>query len=54
MEQGKRNPHLRERQIRLAADLSTESWQAGRERHDIVKVLKGKNMLRIQQEYHSE
>jgi len=30
------------RQIRLAADLSTETWQARREWHDIFNVLNGK------------
>ena len=32
------------RRIRLAADLSTETWQAKRERHDIFNMLNGKNM----------
>jgi len=32
------------RQIRLAADLSTETWQARREWHDIFKELNGKNL----------
>ena len=31
------------RHIRLAADLSTEIWQARRKRFDIVNVLNGKN-----------
>ena len=30
--------------IRLAVDLSTETWQARREWHDIFNVLNGKNM----------
>ena len=34
----------KERQIRLAVDLSTEMWQTRREQHDIANVLNGKNM----------
>ena len=30
--------------IRLSADFSTETLQARRERHDILKVMKGKNL----------
>ena len=30
--------------IRLTADLSAETLQARRERHDILKVMKGKNL----------
>ena len=30
--------------IRLSADLSTETLQARREWHDILKVMKGKNL----------
>ena len=32
------------RQIRLATDLSTETWQARREWHDIFYMLNGKNL----------
>ena len=32
------------RQIRFAADLSTKTWQAGKEWQDIVNVLNRKNM----------
>ena len=32
------------RNIRLAADLSIETWQAKRDWHDIVNVLNEKNM----------
>ena len=32
------------RPIRLAADLSIETWQASREWHDIFKVLNGRNL----------
>ena len=32
------------RSIRLAVDLSTETWQARREWHDIFNMLNGKNL----------
>ena len=32
------------RNIRLAADLSTETWQARKDCHDIFRVLNEKNM----------
>ena len=32
------------RDIRLAADLSTETWKARKSRHDIFRVLSEKNM----------
>ena len=32
------------RPIRLATDLSTETWQAKREWHDISNILNGKNL----------
>ena len=32
------------RHIRLSADLSTETWQARRERQEIFNMLNGKNM----------
>ena len=37
-------PNLHRRPIRPAADLSTETWQATREWHDIFNVLNGKNL----------
>ena len=40
----KRSLTYKGRHIRLAADLSTETWQARREWQDIFNVLDGKNM----------
>ena len=40
-------PNLRYKKvssIKLAADLSTDTWQARREWHDIFNVLNGKNL----------
>ena len=41
---GKKDPAYRGRQVRIAADLSTETWQARREWQDISNVLNQKNM----------
>ena len=40
----KRPITYKETPIRLTADFSAESLQARRERHDILKVMKGKNV----------
>ena len=42
--QDKRSLIYKGRHIRLAADLSTESWQAREDWHDIFNMLNGKNM----------
>ena len=34
----------KDRYTRLAADLSTETWQTGKEWHDIFNLLNGKKM----------
>ena len=41
---GKRSLTCKGRHIRLAADLSTGTWQARKCRHDIFNVLNGQNM----------
>ena len=43
--QDKKSLTYKGRNIRLAADLSTETWQARKGWHDIVRVLNEKNML---------
>ena len=40
----KKSLTYKERQIRFAADLSTEIWQARKKRQDIFSVLNQKNM----------
>ena len=40
----KRSLTYKGRCIRLAVDLSTETWQAGKDWHDIFNMLNGKNM----------
>ena len=53
----KRSLICKGRQIRLSADLHTETWQARKEWHDIVNVLMGKIYSQehsIQQSCHSE
>ena len=42
--QGKRSVTYNGRNIRLAADLSTETWQARKNWHDIFRALNDKNM----------
>ena len=42
--QDKRSITYKGRNIRLAADLSTETWQARKDWHDIFRVLNEKNM----------
>ena len=42
--QDKRSITYKSRNIRLAADLSTETWQARKDWHDIFMVLNEKNM----------
>lgn len=40
----KKSLTYKERPRRLVGDFSTETWQARRERHDLVKVLNGKHL----------
>ena len=42
--QDKRSVTYKGRNIRPAADLSTETWQARKDWHDIFRVLNEKNM----------
>jgi len=42
--QDKRSVTYKGRNIKLAAELSTETWQARKDRHDIFKVTNEKNM----------
>ena len=42
--QDRRSVTYKGRNIRLAADLSTETWQARKDWHDIFRVLNKKNM----------
>ena len=42
--QEKKSLTYKDRHIRLAADLLTETWQARKDWHDILNILNGKNM----------
>ena len=53
-ERGKQRLSWKGTPARVSANFLTETLQAKKEWHDIFKVLKGENMQRTQQGYHSE